>query len=96
MDDTAALSSLVDKLTKAATDDHRVFCLKGNLLAKQEKYQEAIRCYDAANEIQADPRIFFAKALAHYRENNYPQCLKTLGDLVDLSAKLYPDLVQAA
>lgn len=34
LDDSTALTALVDKLTRNATDDHRVFCLKGNLLAK--------------------------------------------------------------
>lgn len=96
LDDVGALTNLVEKLTSKATADARVFCLEGNLLQKSEKYQEAIAKYDAANELAPDPRIYFAKAVAHYRENNYPQCLKTLGDLVDLSAKRYPDLVQAA
>lgn len=38
LDDGTALQNLVDKLTREPTDDHRVFCLRGNLLAKKEKY----------------------------------------------------------
>ncbi|KAH0571858.1 putative TPR repeat family protein [Spironucleus salmonicida] len=96
IDDSNALQNLVEKLTKSPTDDPRVFALKANLLLKQEKFQEAIDLYDAANEICPDPRIFYAKAVAFYRQSDYPHCLKTLGDLVDLSAKKYPELVQAA
>lgn len=51
---------------------HVFFCLKGNALLKAEKYTEAIEQYNAALAIKPDPRIYFAKALACYRENNFP------------------------
>ena len=87
---------LVDKLTKEPTDDACVFTLQGNFLLKQEKFQEAVEMYDAALEIKPDPRIFYNKAVTYYKQSDYPNCLKTLGSLVDLAAKMYPDMVEAA
>lgn len=96
LDDSIGLATLIDALTKRPTDDPCVFCLKGNALLKAEKYTEAIEQYNAALAIKPDPRIYFAKALACYRENNFPLCLRTLNELVTLSAKLYPELADAA
>lgn len=42
LDDGPGFQALVEKLSRGATDDHRVHALKGNLLARAEKYQEAI------------------------------------------------------
>lgn len=96
LDDTTGLQLLVDQLTRGPTDDPRIICMKGNQLLKAERYAEALEQYDAALVIRKDPRIYYAKALANFRESNFPECLKALGELVDLSARLYPDLVSAA
>ena len=52
--------------------------------------------YDAALDIKPDPRIFYNKAVTYYKQSDYPNCLKTLGALVDLAAKMYPEMVEAA
>lgn len=92
-DNIAALQQVVDELTRQPTDDHRVYCLKGNLLVARGNYPEAIEQYQAAYELEKDPRILYAKALAHFREINYVDCLDTLAELLDLSRKLYPDFM---
>ncbi|KAG1671845.1 Tetratricopeptide repeat protein 30A [Nymphon striatum] len=89
-DDLVAAKSLVDK---CHADDPDTEINLGCLLYKEERYEEALKRFQAASQI-IGPRadLLYDQAVCHYRLKNHTDAWKAIGEIVEKGIREHPEL----